>query len=110
MNKIKDDLDITYTYSIKFEENNEVISSIFNIDVFRNFECFRIFLHVGKYKLLVLGEMGIKMGLYSRLNAAHEHSMVFDYELIGDCPFSIGNGCNDYNPLSSQRYCAIQRC
>jgi transmembrane 9 superfamily protein 2/4 len=24
MNKIKDDLDITYTYSIKFEENNEV--------------------------------------------------------------------------------------
>ena len=103
-NKIKEDVDITYTYSIKFEENNNVSLKlpVWKVRKLSNF-----------YKSLwlansFLGKMGIKMGLYFGFNAPYKYSMVLNYEQFGYCSFPIWYGCNDYHSLSSQRYCSIQ--
>ena len=87
-NKIKEDVDITYTYSIKFEENNNVSLNLTNVIGWT-------LTHV------ISGEMGIKMGLYFGLNAPYKHSMVFYNEQFGYCSIPIWYGCNDYYSLAS---------
>ena len=53
--------------------------------------------------------MGVAMGLHFGLDAAYQHSVVFDHEFAGNRALPLRNGGYDYNQVPAQGHCAIQR-